>query len=58
VALGGGMAVHFPEIVKKAEAEVKKRAFSLPARDFKLVEAELGNFSGAVGAFLFAKERL
>lgn len=55
VALGGGIVAYFPKIVEKTEKLVKERAFKQPSRDLKIVKAKLGEFSGAVGAYLYAK---
>jgi predicted NBD/HSP70 family sugar kinase len=52
VAISGGIPASYPELLKTTEEKVKKRAFKLPASDFSLKLAELGEFSGAFGALL------
>ncbi|WP_456435374.1 ROK family protein [Thermovibrio ammonificans] len=54
VALAGGTVVQFPKLIKLVEEEVKRRAFKLPGKALKVVGAELGEFSGAVGAYELA----
>ncbi len=54
VVLSGGIVDHYPEIVTKAEGRLKGLAFPLPARDVVLRRAKLGEFSGAIGAYLMA----
>ncbi len=52
IALGGGIVINYPDLANEIEKIVKKQAFNLPAREIRIVTAELGEFSGAVGAYL------
>lgn len=54
VAIAGGIPENFPLLINWCREEVEKRAFKLTTRKLKLVKAELGEFSGAVGAYLFS----
>jgi len=54
VALSGGIPTSYPQLLKVTEKKVKKRAFKQPTSDFLLKLAELGEFSGAFGAFLLS----
>ena len=58
VALSGGIPTHYPELLEKVERKTKEIAFPQPARDFSLKLARLGEFSGAVGALLIARNQL
>ncbi len=53
LALSGGIVANFPEIVDWCKEEVERRSFKPTLSGFKLVNAELGEFSGAIGAFFF-----
>ena len=55
VILGGGLVSHYPEMVKEVEYKFRKRAFKLMAEGLKVKPSALGEFSGAVGAYLLAE---
>jgi len=54
VVLSGGIVAHYPELLKLVEEGVKERAFKATAEKLKVVGAQLGEYSGAVGAYLLA----
>ncbi len=56
VALSGGIPAHYPEFIEMVEKKTKEISFSQPAKDFSLKRAFLGEFSGAMGAFLLSEE--
>jgi predicted NBD/HSP70 family sugar kinase len=58
VVIGGGVATHCPTLVKMAETFTKQRAFKQPLNDVTFSLAQLGDYSGAVGTYYLAKEKL
>jgi len=54
IILSGGIVDHYPELVIDSRERLKKEAFKLPASDVDVRRATLGEFSGAVGAYLLA----
>ena len=58
IALSGGIPAHYPELLETVEKRTKEISFPQPARDFSLKLARLGEFSGAVGALLIARNQL
>lgn len=56
VVVSGGIPARYPELLNSVERKVREMAFSQPASDFRLKPARLGEFSGATGALLAAKE--
>lgn len=52
--LGGGVIEGFPELVKRVEAGVRKRALAAAVADLEVVPAMLQNDSGVVGAAAIA----
>ncbi|NIA11791.1 MAG: ROK family protein [Nitrospiraceae bacterium] len=55
IVISGGIAVHYPPLVKEARDLTVQRAFKLPASSFEIKVAELGEFSGAVGVWFLAQ---
>ncbi len=56
IALSGGIIENFPEIVEWCNEEIIKRAFKSNLSKLNLVKAELGEFSGAIGAYLIQSQ--
>jgi glucokinase len=54
--LGGGFPDVYPEFLKVAEKEIRKRAFQAAAKDLKILKAELGNQAGVVGAAFLGEQ--
>lgn len=50
VVLGGGVMDAWPLFIDTAQAEIRKRAFEIPAKRTKIVPSKLGDDAGMVGA--------
>jgi glucokinase len=55
IILGGGLVEASDLYLKVAEKEAKRRALKIPARKIEIVKAELGDYSGIIGAALLMK---
>jgi len=56
IVIGGGIANAYQFFIKEAKKEIKKRAISpISKKNVKIKKAELGDFSGAIGAALLIK---
>jgi len=58
VVIGGGVARAGKRLLDPALRIVQRHAMSIPARNVRLVQAELGNDAAIVGAALLAMERV
>jgi len=58
IVIGGGVARAGKHLLGPALRIVQRHAMSIPARNVRLVEAELGHDAAIVGASLLAMERL
>ena len=58
VVIGGGVARAGKRLLDPAWRIVQRHAMSIPARNVRLVQAELGNDAAIVGAALLAMERV
>jgi len=58
LVIGGGIASHYPGLIEEVKRVVEKMAFSSSLQKLQIKPAGLGEFSGAVGAFLMAERFL
>lgn len=60
IVIGGGLMEYQPNLILQiAVRTVRSQAFSsVAAKKVKIVPSDLGNYSGAIGAALFAKQKL
>jgi len=58
IVIGGGVSRAGDRLFKPAEEVLRRRAMSIPARNVRLVAAELGDEAALIGASLLAVERL
>lgn len=58
LVLGGGVIEGLPEMVKTAEAFIRKRGLKPAVEKLKVVKAELGNEAGIIGAAVMAQAEL
>ncbi|TCK06263.1 ROK family protein [Phorcysia thermohydrogeniphila] len=54
VVLAGGIPSNYPEIVDMTERLVREKAFPLTLKELTIKLAELGEFSGAIGAWMLS----
>jgi glucokinase len=57
VVIGGGVKEAWPLFIDTARAEIRKRAFEVPAERTKIVPSELGDDAGMVGAAAAALQK-
>lgn len=58
VVLGGGVGEAWPLFIESTRAEVRRRAFAVPARRVRIIQSELGDDAGMVGAAAVALQKL
>lgn len=58
VVIGGGVREAWPLFIEVTRAEVRKRAFAVPARRVRIVPSELGDDAGMVGAAAVALQKM
>jgi glucokinase len=59
IVLGGGVVEAMgSEFIKRIDQATRKIAFDICARNLKIVEAELGDDAGVIGAAMLAREAL
>lgn len=55
IIIGGGLVEAVPLFLELAEEEARRRCLRIPARKTEIVQAELGDFAGTIGASLLVR---
>ena len=58
VVIGGGVRDAWPLFIDSTRAEIKKRAFEVPAARTQIVPSKLGDDAGTVGAAAAALQKV
>jgi len=55
IIIGGGLVEAVPLFLELAEEEARRRCLRIPAKKTEIVQAELGDFAGTIGAALLVR---
>ncbi|MBK7841188.1 MAG: ROK family protein [Candidatus Obscuribacter sp.] len=55
IILGGGLIEAVPRFLQVAEEEARRRCLKIPSRKTEIVQAQLGDYAGTIGAALLAR---
>ncbi len=55
IIIGGGLVEAVPLFLELAEEEARRRCLRIPAKKTEIVQAELGDFAGTIGASLLVR---